>query len=30
MYILFCGANQKNVLQNEMKYLIFEVFNLRL
>ena len=28
MYILFCGANQKKVLQNEIKDIAFEVSNL--
>ena len=28
MYILFCGTSQKNVLQNVIKDLIFEVSNL--
>ena len=28
MYIFFCGTNQKNVLQKEIKDLTFEVSNL--
>ena len=28
MYILFCGTNKKNLLQNEIKDLTFEVSNL--